>query len=73
MSELITEKKAVNYGFTQCVMLRPYSKNRFKQFGQCAVSYEKVLVRMMDILDAHPEIKKQVTEFNGYDKMEIPY
>jgi hypothetical protein len=63
--------KEYNYGFRNSMGMHESTDLRFSKLGRCGVSKEKILIRILDLLDAQPELKKQVTEFDGYRKMRI--
>lgn len=63
--------KYYNSGYTASMCLHPSTRDRFGKFGQTSVSYEKTLIRILDVLDMYPEIKKLVTDFDGYRRMKI--
>ena len=35
------------------------------------ISYEKILLRIFDVLDSHPDVKALITEYDGYKDMKV--
>ena len=58
--------KYYNYGYTSSVCMHPSTRDRLQKFGQSGISYEKILLRIFDVLDSHPDIKTLITEYDGY-------
>ena len=61
--------KYYNYGYTSSVCMHPSTRDRLQKFGQSGISYEKILLRIFDVLDSHPEIKALITEYDNYKEM----
>jgi hypothetical protein len=70
---IIEKKPKSRYGYEKSILVRPSTIYRLQKYGRIGVTYEKILVRMMDIIDSDPKLKSAVIDYEGYDSMEIEY
>lgn len=63
--------KYYNYGYTSSVCMHTSTRDRLQKFGQSGISYEKILLRIFDVLDSHPDVKALITEYDGYKDMKV--
>ena len=75
-SELIKVVKKNGIGkeyesrYTSSVCMHFSTRDRLQRYGQSGISLRKILLRMLDVLDMYPEIKKLVTEYD-YKEMKL--
>jgi hypothetical protein len=63
--------KYYNYGYTANECMYPSTRYKLQKYGQSGTSYEKILLRIFDVLDLHPEVKVMITEYDGDKDMKV--
>ena len=71
-SEVKNDKKktAKEYGYDTAFKMRRSTALRFRRFGPCGISVEKLILRICQVVENNPEICNQIMDYN-YDEMEV--
>ena len=61
MSTIMVEKRPKK---TKDLKLDERTALRFRRLGCSGLSAEKLIVKVLDVIDNHPEIKKEILNYN---------